>query len=63
MVFRVGVKRKPTLLVAGEGVDKMGSAALMELASEYLETVRFEPARVIKRRGCAVIVLEPESYP
>ncbi|WP_309492678.1 hypothetical protein [Candidatus Hecatella orcuttiae] len=63
MSLCVGVKRNPTLAVAGEGVEKMSRDELLELAGEYLETVCFLPARVIRRGKRAVIVLEPESYP
>jgi len=60
MVFLVGVKRNPTLVVQGE-IEKLDREAIKELAIEYLEKIYFIPTKVIKKKGYAVVVLEPED--
>jgi len=63
MVFVVGVKRNPTLVVYGEGVDKMSRDDLIDLANQYVsEQIYWEPVRVIRRKGYVIIVLAPQDY-
>ena len=66
-VFQVGVKRTPTLLVVGEGLENLSREALIDLANQYVqESIYFEASRVIKRKTkdgftYAIIVLEPQN--
>lgn len=62
--FSVGVKRKPTLRIIGEG--RLTRPQLRQVAEDYLaDQVFFCAGRVIrsKDRRSAVVVLEPEYYP